>query len=120
MAPGAEWDAQGVVEIVGRDLDALLVFYETIGFRAERKTGSFAVVSGFGVRVFLAENANATVVKRWANIRIVVADVDAIWERVKALGLPIIAAIGDRPYGLRDFVVADPAGFEIRFAQVRG
>jgi hypothetical protein len=25
--------------------------------------------------------------------------------------------IGDRFYGLRDFTLADPSGFEIRFAQ---
>ena len=118
IAPGTERDAQGVVEIVGVDLAALLEFYETIGFRTERRTGAFAVVSGFGIRVFLAENANATVGKRWTNIRIVVPDVDAIWERATGLGLPVVNAIGDRPYGLRDFVLTDPAGFEIRFAQV--
>ena len=118
VVPGTELDAQGVVEIVGVDLNALLVFYEAIGFRTERRTGPFAVVSGFGMRVFLAENPNALVAKRWANIRIVVPDVALIWERVKSLGLLIVSAIGDRPYGIRDFVVADPCGFEIRFAQV--
>ena len=115
---GAELDAQGVVEIVGIDLGTLLAFYQAIGFRTERKTELFAVVSGFGVRIFLAENANALVGKRWANVRIVVPDVDLIWRCVDSLSLPIVSPIGDRPYGIRDFVVADPSGFEVRFAQV--
>jgi hypothetical protein len=119
-APGDELDAQGVVEVVGVDLDALLSFYEAIGFSIERRTGPFAVVCGFGVRIFLAEDPNALTGKRWTNLRIVVSDVGHIWECVKSFGLPIVNAIGDRPYGLRDFVVADPSGFEIRFAQVLG
>ena len=32
-------------------------------------------------------------------------------------GLLVGTPISDRPYGLRDFTVRDPAGFEIRFAQ---
>jgi catechol 2,3-dioxygenase-like lactoylglutathione lyase family enzyme len=119
-APGTELDAQGVVEVVGANLDALLSFYGAIGFRTERRTGPFAVVSGFGMRVFLAEDPNALTGKRWTNVRIVVPDVSLIWDCVESLGLPIVNTIGDRPYGLRDFVVADPSGFEIRFAQVLG
>ena len=113
-------DAQGVVETVGVNLDALLSFYEALGFRTERRTGSFAVVNGYGMRVFLAEDSNALIGQRWTNVRIVVPEVEFIWECVKSLCLPIVHIIGDRPYGLRDFVVADPSGFEIRFAQVLG
>ena len=110
--------AQGVVEIVGPDLEAMLSFYCTLGFRIERRTDSFAVVNGFGVRIFLAENREAPTVQRWANIRILVPDADLVWECVRSVGLPTGNAIGDRAYGLRDFLVVDPAGFEIRFAQM--
>ena len=120
VAPGTELDAQGVPEIVGINLDASLLFYEAIGFRTERRTGPFAVMNGFGMRVFLAEDPSAMTGQRWTNIRIVVPDVDVIWECVAELGLPIVHSIADRPYGLRDFVVRDPSGFEIRFAQVIG
>jgi catechol 2,3-dioxygenase-like lactoylglutathione lyase family enzyme len=120
VAPGTELDAQGVVEVVGVNLDALLSFYEALGFRTERRTGSFAVVNGYGMRVFLAEDSNALIGPRWTNVRIVVPDVDLVWECTKSLGLPIVHMVGDRPYGLRDFVVADPSGFEIRFAQTLG
>ena len=116
--PSAESSAQGVVEIVAPSLDSMLSFYHSLGFTIERQTGPFAVVIGFGVRLFLAENTAAPTCPRWVNLRIVVSDVDLIWGFVQELGLPVVSAISDRFYGLRDFIVADPAGFEIRFAQV--
>ncbi|MEO5626291.1 MAG: VOC family protein [Dokdonella sp.] len=118
VAPGTELDAQGVVEIVGVNLEAMLSFYKTLGFRVDRRTGPFAVLSGFGMRVFLAENTDAPTNKRWSNVRVVVPDVDLIWECVNRIGLPVVHSITDRPYGLRDFVIEDPGGFEVRFAQV--
>jgi len=116
---GSELGAQGVVEIVSVDLQEMLSFYLTLGFRIERRTGPFAVVSGFGVRLFLAENPDAPTGRRWANIRIMVPDVDMIWNLVSAAGLESSNMVADRAYGLRDFLVADPSGFEIRFAQLR-
>jgi len=117
-APGTELDAQGVVEIVGSDISAMLSFYQSLGFRIERRTGPFAVLNGYGIRIFVAENPDAPRQKRWTNVRVVVKDVDLIWKCVNAIGLPIVHGVADRPYGLRDFVVGDPTGFEIRFAQV--
>ena len=113
-----ELDAQGVVEIVSADVQKMLSFYGSLGFRIERRTGPFAVVGGYGVRLFLAENPDALTGTRWANIRILVPDVDGIWELVTAVGIECSNMIADRAYGLRDFLVADPSGFEIRFAQV--
>jgi catechol 2,3-dioxygenase-like lactoylglutathione lyase family enzyme len=111
-------DAQGVVEIVGADMNATLSFYGSLGFRIERRTGPFAVLNGFGMRIFVAEDPVAPKENRWANIRVVVEDVDLIWKCANAIGLPIAHSISDRPYGIRDFVLADPTGFQIRFAQV--
>lgn len=113
-----EFDTQGVVEIVGVDIDAMLSFYETLGFRIERMAGAFAVVNGYGVRIFLAQDPKAATGMRWTNLRLLVPDAGAIWDCVLALKLPVGNPIGDRPYGLRDFTVADPNGFEIRFAQL--
>jgi catechol 2,3-dioxygenase-like lactoylglutathione lyase family enzyme len=118
VPPGAESSAQGVVEIVSPDLDRMLSFYGSLGFRIERRTGPFAVIMGYGVRLFVAENLDAPTAPKWTNLRIIVPDVDLIRGLASELGLPIVHDVGDRFYGLRDFVVADPTGFEIRFAQV--
>ncbi len=115
----SELTAQGVVEVVVPDLEAALQFYRAVGFKVERDTPTFATLRWDSTFLFVAQNAHATTTPRWTNIRLVVADVDALWERVQQLELPIVSHIADRPYGLRDFTVRDPAGFEIRFAQVR-
>lgn len=115
--PGGEGFAQGVVEIVGPDIERAIAFYLSLGFELLRRTGGFAVVHWHGQRLFLAENPGAPTTPRWTNLRIMVDDVDALWQRVTALGIVPVHAIGNRFYGLRDFTLADPSGFEIRFAQ---
>jgi hypothetical protein len=50
------------------------------------------------------------------NVRVMVPDVDRVWQRVNELGVRVVAAIADRTYGLRDFTIADSDGFGIRFA----
>lgn len=113
----AENQSQGVLEIVGPDLDTLLDFYLSIGFALERRTGDFAVVHWHGQRLFLAGNPDAPVHDRWSSLRIMVVDVDALWHQARRLQLKVGAPIGDRHYGLRDFVLTDPAGFGLRFAK---
>jgi uncharacterized glyoxalase superfamily protein PhnB len=44
-----------------------------------------------------------------------VADVDAWWRRAVGMGARVLAPIADRDYGLRDFTIADPDGFGVRF-----
>ena len=117
-AATTENQSQGILEIVGPDLDALLDFYLSIGFVLERRTGDFAVVHWHGQRLFLAGNPDAPVRDCWSNLRIMVADVDALWREADRLQLKVGAPIGDRYFGLRDFVLVDPAGFGLRFAQV--
>ena len=115
-----ENESQGVVEIVGPDVDALLSFYLSVGFELERRTGDFAVVHWQGTRLFLAGNSDAPVGECWRSLRIMVEDVDAMWQKANQLGLKVGNPIADRFYGLRDFLLADPAGFGLRFAQALG
>jgi catechol 2,3-dioxygenase-like lactoylglutathione lyase family enzyme len=113
-----ELAAQGVVEVVVPDLPAALTFYRQLGFVVERETPGFVTLRWESMFLFVAENQNAPTAHRWTNIRIMVPDADAVWQRVKQLGLPVGNPIADRAYGLRDFTVKDPAGFEVRFAEV--
>lgn len=50
------------------------------------------------------------------DIRLMVPDVDSVYERIRAAGLEMLHPIGDRDYGLRDFIMRDPFGFRLRFA----
>jgi uncharacterized glyoxalase superfamily protein PhnB len=50
------------------------------------------------------------------DVRIMVDDADAVYDRCRDSGVEILHAIADRYYGLRDFVISDLNGFRLRFA----
>ncbi len=113
----SENSAQLVAEVVVPDLGKTIDFLTALGFRVERIDGTFAVLRWDDSYLFVAEDAGATTTSRWINIRVIVPDVDAMWTKAQQLGR-IVNMIGDRSYGLRDFIVAGPGGVEVRFAQV--
>ena len=109
---------QLVVEVYVRDLKRSLDFYLALGFDLVRRTGGFAVLSWAGHVLFLDEQLHFPdlVGRERANVRVMVPDVDALWQRAQSVGATIAAPIADRSYGLRDFTVRDPDGFGLRFA----
>jgi len=119
---------QLVTEIVVKDIRSSIAFYRRLGFELLRDGGDFAELTWEDHRLFLAElsafrdahGAAPPVTPPFplANVRVMVPDVDQYWNLVNELGARIIIPIADRYYGLRDFTVADPDGFGIRFASV--
>ena len=53
-----------------------------------------------------------------ANVRVVVNHIDVLWEQVQAANMRVIDMLTTQTYGLRDFTIADPDGFGVRFAQI--
>ena len=47
-----------------------------------------------------------------------VPNVDEYWKLANEIGAQIIIPVADRYYGLRDFTIADPDGFGLRFGTV--
>jgi catechol 2,3-dioxygenase-like lactoylglutathione lyase family enzyme len=117
---------QLVTEIVVRDVRRSSEFYRRLGFRLHRDGGDFVELTWEGHLLFLAEpsafhgigEVQPTARPRLpvANVRVMVPNVDECWSLAIELGAPIILPIADRYYGLRDFTIADPDGFGIRFA----
>lgn len=109
---------QLVVELSIQNLRRSLDFYQRLGFHIQRAEAKFAVVAWEDHQLFLAEDG--TMLKAldqpYINVRVMVPDVDHLWQRVQDLGLAVLVPIGDRSYGLRDFTLADPDGFGVRFA----
>ncbi len=108
---------QLVVELFVDDLDRSIAFYRDLGFLFARRDETFAELSWEGHLFFLdatqpSPDAHTTA----GNLRIMVADVDAHWKPVQGSGARVLKPIDDRYYGLRDFTIADPDGFGIRFA----
>ena len=111
-------------EFFVRDVAASVAFYQRLGFAALRHDPELAVVGLGAAHVLLADERlageqlrNASAARgAGVNIRIMVEDVDAMHRLATAAGSPIVHEIADRAYGLRDFIMADPDGFMLRFA----
>jgi catechol 2,3-dioxygenase-like lactoylglutathione lyase family enzyme len=117
---------QLVTEIVVRDIRRSTEFYRRLGFELLRDGGDFVELTWEEHRLFLAELSAFRQTHQVglpppppfpvANVRVMVPNVDDYWSLVKEIGARIIIPIADRYYGLRDFTIADPDGFGVRFA----
>src|SRR5262249_55494258 len=122
------------------DLDRSLAFYVgVVGFslQFDRPEERFAYLVLEGVHLMLEEAAGPGrrfrtaplehPYGRGANFMIDVSDVDGLYGRVTAAGCPIVIPLEERWYrrnasesGHRQFVVADPDGYLLRFSSSLG
>ena len=119
---------QLVTEVVVKEIGRSVDFYHRLGFELLRDGGGFVELTWEHHRLFLAElsafhDAHGVVLPARptfpiANVRVMVANVDEYWKLAKEMGAQIIIPIADRYYGLRDFTIADPDGFGVRFASL--
>ena len=117
---------QLVTEIVVKDIKCSVDFYRRLGFDLLRDGGDFVELTWEDHRLFLAElsafrDAHDAALPTTppfplANVRVMVPNVDEYWELVNEIGAQVIIPLADRYYGLRDFTIADPDGFGVRFA----
>ena len=117
---------QLVTEIVVRDIRRSVDFYGRLEFKLLRDGGDFVELTWEDHRLFLAELSAFHDVQGvalaappqfpLANVRVMVPNVDEHWRLANEIGARIIIPIADRYYGLRDFTIADPDGFGVRFA----
>jgi catechol 2,3-dioxygenase-like lactoylglutathione lyase family enzyme len=113
-------------ELFVPNVDATVRFWvERLGAERVRiEPGSFAVVRLEASIVFVAHESHYARMGGTLDgprgvgldVRIVVDDVDALYQRVRAADVDVVHDIADRDYGLRDFIVRDPNGYRIRFA----
>lgn len=48
---------------------------------------------------------------------IALTNIDNYYEGIVAHGVTVTVPIGDRPYGMRDFTIADPSGNKLSFGE---
>ena len=119
---------QLVTEIVVRDIRRSVDFYSRLGFELLRDGADFVELTWEDHRLFLAELSAFHEVHNvalpappqfpLANVRVMVPNVDEYWKLANEIGAQIMLPIADRYYGLRDFIIADPDGFGVRFASM--
>ena len=122
------------LELFVTDLDVSIRFYEqTLGFRLQRRDPDYAslvrgsVVLGLGPIAKLpaaGPGPGFTQARlerdRGAGVEIVleVDDLDAELERVARSGHALAEPPRQRPWGLRDFRIADPDGYYLRVTTI--
>ncbi len=118
MAPFVKAEHQLVIEVFVSDLKRSLDFYRQLGFQLARQETHFAALSWESHRFFLDERPEMPAASDApaVNVRILVPDVDRFWELALEMKARIVTPIGDRYYGLRDFIMTDPDGVGLRFA----
>ena len=116
------------VELFVSDVDRSVAFYEALGFTVRRRWEDWVSMERDGARLVLQGDRHAVAgghyftpeigrFPRGTGVEIVVEveDVDAVHDRAGQLDGAVVKAIQDRPWGARDFRVADPDGYFIRF-----
>lgn len=116
----AERSAQLAIELRVADLGASITFYKQAGFTLERRTATFAALQIEGRYLLLAVDPATTVGAQPPNLRIFVSDVEAAFAHAQAQGWTVVHGLADLGYGLHDFTVRDPDGYEVRFAALAG
>jgi catechol 2,3-dioxygenase-like lactoylglutathione lyase family enzyme len=98
------------------DVPAAVDFYTNkLGFRLGFTWGdppSMAGVNLGNVQMFLEQGAPSP---KGCSVYFVVGNADELYDFQRANGVVIVAAPGDRPYGLRDYRVRDLHGYELGF-----
>lgn len=102
------------------DLPATLAFYlDKLGFSLAWEWGQpaeLAAVCRDQVELTLANRADAKP-GGISRLYLHIDGIDDYHAQLLAAGVAITVAIGDRPYGMRDFSVTDPAGNVLCFGQ---
>jgi len=108
----------GFISITVTDVQRAVVFYEEyLGARRDPYDFGAAAVAFLGWPAFSVSaarpgrpgpNPNATSISLWSRS----ADAQALYERVREAGVPILREPFDGPFG-RTFTMADPDGYRI-------
>lgn len=99
------------------DIAAAINYYRTVlGFAEGWRRGSppvIAQVQRDEVEIHLTRRVGSNS----GSVYLYVQGVDAYYAEIRARGGNIVEPIGDRPSGMRDFVVRDPSGNSLAFGE---
>lgn len=118
-APLIECEQIHPVLAVG-DVAAAVEFYvNKLGFKrgfTSEDPPTFAGVNLGNVQLFF-EKGSPTPSSEATTVYFMVGDADQLYAFHSANAVEIVQEIGDRPYGIRDYIVRDPHGYHLAFGQ---
>jgi lactoylglutathione lyase len=116
------------IELFVSDLARSRAWYEALGFRVAREYGDWLMLALGDNVLDLQGDGHAVAgphyftpeIQRWprgtgVEISIEVEEIDRFYERALGLGVDVVKPMQDRPWKARDFRVADPDGYFLRF-----
>jgi lactoylglutathione lyase len=117
-----------MVELFVSDVDRSIAFYESLGLRLVKRWGDWARLVRGDSAIVLQGDAHAKAgphyftpnisrSPRGTGVEVVfeVDDVDGVYAGAQEQGVNVVKPIQDRDWKARDFRVADPDGYFIRF-----
>jgi predicted enzyme related to lactoylglutathione lyase len=113
------------VELFVPDVAVATAYYrDVLGFSVKREDDGFAVVTLGSAVIMLAHQSGRRDTDQLPpeyrggaiDTRIIVPDVDETYRVFRENGVTVHREIGDRDYGLRDFIIKDLNGFRLRLA----
>ena len=107
--------------VPARDFDLSKQFYQDLGFEIGYSSDDIAYLR-HGETSFLLQNFYVAAHANNFMMHLLVQDVDAWWQHVQAAGIPAKYGVmteppSDKPWGMRDFAIADPTGVLWRIGQ---
>jgi uncharacterized glyoxalase superfamily protein PhnB len=119
MAPTPRFDSVSPIVSVD-DLPRAIEWYERVlGFTVAWRWGDPVELAGIcRDRIEMSLGQRGKMGPSGASqAYVLMAGIDAFYEHVQRAGGTIAVPIGDRPYGLRDFSVADASGNRLDFGE---
>lgn len=102
------------------DVDEAIAFYrDRLGFALAWAWGEpveVAAVGRDGIELTLSRRADAKPVGA-AHFYLTLIGVDALYDKLSREGVTLVVPLADRPYGMRDFRLADPSGNELSIGE---
>ena len=117
MSPGV-----AIPILPARDLGETRAFYERLGFRALGWWPNYAILVRGDLELHFFSFEGLAPGESYAQCYWRVQDVDALHAEFQALdlprsGIPRVARVEDKPWGMREFAIVDPNGTLIRVGQ---
>jgi len=97
------------------DLDRTAAFYAHAGFTDAEHHDDYLLLHNDGVELHFAHHDAVTP----GTCVIRVTDALKMWKQLRDLGVDGVGEIADRDYGLREFVLTDPDGNQVRIGSPR-
>ena len=112
----APYTAKAAIPILpSSDLDRTAAFYAPAGFADAERHDDYLLLHNDGVELHFARHDTVTPSTCFVHV----TDATKMWKQLRDLGVDGVGDIADQVYGLREFILTDPDGNQVRIGSLR-